>query len=166
MQAVHELGHVLGALTSGGSVQQVMLAPLILSRTDVDPNPNPGWVVWLGPILGSFIPVLVAGFLGRATRLLRKSCLFFAGFYLIANGAYIGGGAVPEIGDCKVMLATGTPKTLMVIFGVTTASFGLLVWHSLGDLANFMQTQNAVNAKVNLSLLGGLTTWILIVSLL
>jgi len=61
MMAVHEFGHVIGALTSGGVVERVVLYPLTISRTDVSPNPNPSIVVWLGPILGCVIPVCVWG---------------------------------------------------------------------------------------------------------
>lgn len=45
MQAVHELGHFLGAVVSGGRVNQVVLHPLMISRTDVQPNPSPALVV-------------------------------------------------------------------------------------------------------------------------
>ena len=35
MQAVHESGHALGALLSGGRVARVVLHPLTISRTDL-----------------------------------------------------------------------------------------------------------------------------------
>ena len=35
MQAVHELGHAIGAWISGGHVERVVLHPLTISRTDV-----------------------------------------------------------------------------------------------------------------------------------
>ena len=44
MQAVHELGHVLGALASGGRVARVVLHPLTISRTDLVANPRPALV--------------------------------------------------------------------------------------------------------------------------
>ncbi len=49
MQAVHELGHVLGAVATGGRVTEVVLHPCTISRTDVHPNPHPLLVVWPGP---------------------------------------------------------------------------------------------------------------------
>ena len=42
MQAVHELGHVLGALLTGGSPNKVYLHPLIISATAVFPIANAG----------------------------------------------------------------------------------------------------------------------------
>ncbi len=59
MQAVHELGHVLGASATGGTVTKVALHPLALSRTDVSPNPHPLLVVWAGPIVGALVPLIV-----------------------------------------------------------------------------------------------------------
>ena len=50
MQAVHELGHVLGAILTGGRVTTVVLHPLTISRTDVFPNPHPLIEVWAGAI--------------------------------------------------------------------------------------------------------------------
>jgi hypothetical protein len=50
MQAVHEFGHMLHAWLSGGRVVQVVLHPLAISRTDVEPNPSPQFVVWGGPL--------------------------------------------------------------------------------------------------------------------
>lgn len=58
MQTVHELGHVLGARTTGGTVTKVVLHPLALSRTDVSPNPRPLLVVWAGPIVGAVLPLI------------------------------------------------------------------------------------------------------------
>ena len=60
MMATHELGHVLGALVSGGHLDRVVLHPLTISRTDVAPNPNPLIVVWLGPIVGCVLPLAIA----------------------------------------------------------------------------------------------------------
>lgn len=40
MLAVHELGHVAGALMTGGSVERVIQYPQGISRTNVLPNPH------------------------------------------------------------------------------------------------------------------------------
>ena len=58
MQAVHELGHVLGAVATGGQVTKVVLHPCTISRTDVHPNPHPLLVVWAGPVVGAALPLL------------------------------------------------------------------------------------------------------------
>lgn len=132
MMAVHESGHVLGAWLTGGRVAKVVLHPLTISRTDVAINPRPLFVVWAGPLFGVVFPLLawLLALLVRArgAYLLR----FFAGFCLIANGAYIGAGAWDGIGDCGVMRRHGSPLWVLVAFGLTTVPAGLLLWHRLG----------------------------------
>src|SRR4051812_33531439 len=90
MMLVHECGHVLGGLATGGRVRQVVWHPAVISRTDVRPNPHPLIEVWAGPIFGSVFPILIAS-VASLVRF-RASYLFWvvAGFCLIANGAYIG----------------------------------------------------------------------------
>src|SRR5262245_55663172 len=57
MLAVHELGHVLNALLTGGTVSRVVLNPMEFSRTDLSHNPNPLVVTWGGVLWGSLIPL-------------------------------------------------------------------------------------------------------------
>jgi hypothetical protein len=130
MMLVHELGHVLGAWLTGGEVQQVVWHPLVISRTDVSPNPLPLFVVWAGPVFGALFPVALWSCLHR----FRRSFLlkFFAGFCLIANGAYIGYGSFERIGDCREMLIYGTPIWLLWLWGAVHFAAGLLLWNGLG----------------------------------
>jgi hypothetical protein len=131
MQTVHELGHVLGAWLTGGKVTQVVLNPLTISRTDVQPNPHPSVVVWAGPIVGACLPVLF-WFAAVATRFRHAWLLkFFAGFCLIANGTYIGAGSFGRIGDCGEMLRNGSPIWLLWLFGLIAGSTGLYLWNAL-----------------------------------
>lgn len=130
MMLVHEAGHVLGAWLTGGTVQKVVWHPLAISRTDVSPNPSPLFVVWAGPVFGALFPVVVWMSLCRFrwSFLLR----FFAGFCLIANGAYIGYGSFERIGDCREMLALGTPIWVLWLWGAVHFAAGLFVWNGLG----------------------------------
>ena len=132
MQAVHEAGHVLGAWLTGGEVVNVVLHPLTISRTDLGANPHPLIVVWSGPLFGVVFPLLAWG-LAMAVRLPGAFVLrFFAGFCLIANGAYLAGGSFDGIGDCGVMLQHGTPIWLLWLFGAATIPAGLWLWHRQG----------------------------------
>jgi hypothetical protein len=132
MQAVHELGHVLGASLTGGHVSRVVLHPLTISRTDLSANPNPLFVVWAGPILGVVLPLLFWG-AAVAARLPGAFVLrFFAGFCLIANGAYIAGGSFQRIGDCGEMLRHGSSTWQLWLFGILTIPAGLWLWHRQG----------------------------------
>jgi len=132
MQAVHELGHVLGARLTGGEVARVVLHPLTLSRTDLARNPHPLPVVWLGPAFGAIAPLLLWGF-ALLVKLPGAFVLrFFAGFCLIANGVYIGIGSLAGVGDCGDLLRHGAPIWQLGLFGAVTAPLGLWLWNGLG----------------------------------
>lgn len=132
MQAVHEFGHVLGAWLTGGRVAKVVLHPFTISRTDLAHNPSPLVVVWSGPVVGVFVPLVMWG-LALLLRMPGAFALrFFAGFCLIANGAYIAGGSFNRIGDCGEMLRHGSPLWQLWLFGTVTVPFGLWLWHRQG----------------------------------
>lgn len=132
MMMVHESGHVLAAWLSGGRVSGVVLHPLAFSRTDLAEDPHPMFVVWGGLVWGSVLPV-VAWFFARAMRwklafLLRA----FAGFCLIANGAYLASAALMPIGDAEYLIRLGTPKWIMIPIGVGGVVGELAFWNGLG----------------------------------
>jgi len=133
MMVVHELGHVLGALATGGQIARVVLHPLAISRTDLLLNPpHPLWIVWTGPLFGVVAPMfLYAVFRKRkwgGDYLVR----FFAGFCLIANGIYIGVGSISQIGDAGDLIRHGSPIWILWLFGIATTLPGLWLWHGLG----------------------------------
>lgn len=148
MQAVHEFGHVIGAIVTGAQIRRVSLDPLSISRTDLGQNPHPLFVVWAGPVLGSLLPLVLWSiaemFRWRAAFVIR----FFAGFCLIANGAYIGVGSFDEVGDCKEMLISGSPLWGLWMFGLVTVSTGLFVWHGLGSQFGLGSVGGNVNHSV------------------
>ncbi|QDT91249.1 hypothetical protein [Gimesia algae] len=147
MMGVHELGHILGGVLTGGSISRVVLHPLSISRTDLSVNPVPALVVWTGPVLGVLLPLLfwLTGHLLRtpAVSLLQ----FFAGFCLIANGAYIAGGSLDGVGDCGVMLQTGTPVWVMWGFGLLTVPTGFWLWHRLGSFRDWWRHPERVSEQ-------------------
>ena len=123
MLAVHELGHVVGATVTGGSIERVVLHPLTISRTDVSPNPHPAIVVWLGPVLSCVLPLAVFATVPQHLGVLHIVTRFFAGFCLIANGTYISIGTFYRVGDCGEMLHTGTPLWAMLrVWGVNDST--------------------------------------------
>jgi hypothetical protein len=124
MQAIHEAGHALVACLTGGHVARVVLYPLTISRTDVDDNRAPLLVVWAGPVFGVIGPLLL-WLLAAALRLPGAFVLrFFAGFCLVANGAYIAVGSFDRVGDCGVMLQHGSALWHLWLFGVVTVPSG------------------------------------------
>lgn len=132
MQAVHEFGHVLGAWSTGGRVTKIVLHPLAISRTDIEPNPSPSIEVWSGPIGGVLIP-LACWLIARFTRNpLTPWLRFFAGFCLIANGCYLGYGVIEPIGDAEALVRLGTPAWMLGTFGLICVVGGFRMWHGQG----------------------------------
>jgi hypothetical protein len=135
MLAVHEAGHVLHAWLSGGRVERMVLPLFGFSRTDLEHNPRPLFVAWGGAIWGCVIPVAIwigaTGLPGRA-RLTASYAQFFAGFCLIANGAYLAAGSFFDGGDAADMLRLGTPRWVLIGTGLAASALGLYFWHCLG----------------------------------
>jgi hypothetical protein len=151
MQAVHELGHVLGAVTTGGQVTKVVLHPCTISRTDVNPNPHPLLVVWAGPAVGAVLPLLaflIARALGSPGVYLFR---FFAGFCLIANGVYIGLGSIQGLADAGVMLMHGSSRWQLILFGILTAPLGLYLWNGLGPKFGLGEAKGSVSRSAALT---------------
>ncbi len=148
MMAVHELGHVIGATATGGTVERVVLHPFAISRTDVAPNPYPAVVVWLGPVVGCALPLAVAATFPRRHLFVRNVAWFFAGFCLIANGTYISVGSFDGVGDCGEMLRTGTPPWVLLAFGGVTVPLGLYVWHRLGSVRDFVRNPSMITGRM------------------
>ena len=138
MMGVHELGHVIGGVLTGGTVSGVVMHPLMISRTDLSVNPHPAVVVWAGPLLGVLLP-LVLLLVARKLRWSRAKLIqFFVGFCLIANGAYIAGGSWEGIGDCCVMHQTGTPLWLMWGLWIADGSGWFLLMASAGNFTGLV----------------------------
>jgi hypothetical protein len=57
---------------------------------------------------------------------------FFAGFCLVANGAYIAGGSFDRVGDCGEMLRRGSAMWHLWLFGAITVPAGFWLWHRQG----------------------------------
>jgi len=132
MQVVHELGHVSAAVITRGTVARVVLHPLEISRTDLKENPSPLVVCWGGPLLGAMAPVLVWA-IAKWRRFSGAFWLqFFAGFCLIANGAYLAIGVREGIGDAGDLLKYGAPVWSLYAFGFVAIPVGLLLWNGLG----------------------------------
>jgi hypothetical protein len=113
-------------------VQAVVLRPLAISRTDVEPNPHPLLVAWGGPVLGAALPVAAYALAAALMPKWNWAARFFAGFCLLANGLYIGVGSMEGIGDAGDLLRGGAPRWSLWLFGVTTAPAGLALWNGIG----------------------------------
>ncbi len=131
-QAVHELGHCTGAWLTGGRVTSVVLHPLALSRMQLSHNPHPLLVAWSGPLGGIAIPLALWGASVLARLRQRYLLRFFAGFCLVANGAYLAIDAFVRAGDGREIVAHGGSPVTLVVFGLAATAAGLRLWHGLG----------------------------------
>lgn len=148
MQQVHELGHVVGAWLTGGQVERVVLHPLSFTRTDLANNPAPRVVAWAGPVFGVVAPLvawLVVARLGVPGAFVLR---FFAGFCLIANGAYLGVGSYQQVGDCGELLRHGATMWQLWLFGAVGVPLGLWLWHGLGPHFGLGKEPQAVSPRV------------------
>ena len=132
MQAVHELGHIVSTVTTGGTVTKVVLHPLTISRTDGVGSSHPSLVVWAGPVLGVVLPLALLAASKAAKLKWAYLVQFFAGTCLIANGAYIGAGSFGRIGDAGDLIRQGSPIWSLWLFGIVTVPLGLYLWNGLG----------------------------------
>ena len=132
MQAVHELGHVIHAWTSGAPVDRVFLHPLGISRTDLVRNPHPLFVAWGGAIWGCVLPLVLFGLVRWLRPAKAYLPAFFAGFWLSANGAYLAAGSWAGVGDAGDLIRHGSPRWLLIAIGLLATGAGFFLWHGLG----------------------------------
>jgi hypothetical protein len=153
MLIVHELGHVLLAWASGETIHGVVLHPLAISRTDTSHEKHPLRVIWGGPVLGTLVP-LGAWLLAQRLRLgIGYLVRFFAGFCLVANGAYVGVGACVAVGDPGDLARFGCPRWVMVLFGLVCVPIGLFLWHGLGPYFGLKEARGQVDRRAALGTL-------------
>jgi len=128
MLAVHELGHILAAWSSGASVEQVVFMPI--SYTVTSNVEYPLFVYGAGALFGSVFPLslwLIACRLRLKTAYLFR---FFAGFCLAANGTYIGCDfSTTGPADAGLLLEHGAHRWCLVLFGILCVSGGLYLWN-------------------------------------
>ena len=132
MMVVHELGHAMTLGASGGTVTRVVLHPLGISRTDPGKNPHPLFVAWGGAVLGSLLPLFFVVIFRRVAARYCYLASFFAGYCLIANGAYLVGGAIYKGGDAVPLLDLQWPVWPMAVAGIPAVILGLYLWNGLG----------------------------------
>jgi hypothetical protein len=135
MMAFHELGHVLQGWLTGAQLVSLRLPPFGFSRTDLAVNPHPLLVAWGGALWGCVLPLAI---FAAARCLAAKKRIYllawFAGFCLIANGAYLVGGVFLTGGadDGGVILQHGGLRWQLCAFGVVAVAAGLYLWNGLG----------------------------------
>ena len=134
MMAMHESGHVMHAYLSGGKVRQVSIPLWGFSFTELESNPHPAFVAWGGVIWGCMIPCIALGLLGilAPAKSIARAVSIFAGFCLIANGAYLLTAIFDPVGDAADLVQAGVSGILLAFLGAIAISAGLSIWHRWG----------------------------------
>lgn len=135
MLLVHELGHVLHALVSGGRVAAIKMPLFGFSQTLVQLNPHELLVAAGGPVWGILIPLAATGVFRLMKVGVPDWLKFFAGFCLIANGTYIGVGWTMRAGDAHDLSRLGASKWLLTSIGAIALVGGLMIWHQCAWLS-------------------------------
>jgi hypothetical protein len=137
MMVVHEAGHILHAWLSGGTIRQVVLHPLTISRTELLRNPHPQFVAWGGIVWGTMLPLsafFMSHLLGlSATHLVR----FFAAFCCVSNGAYFVVATIDRCADAGDLVNAGAPAWIVGLVGASLFLLGLRLWHGQSSAFGF-----------------------------
>ena len=165
MMVVHEAGHLIHLLATGGSIEQVTLHPLQLSQTLPNANPYPLATVAGGPLWGILIPLLLWWMVARLAPARSYLAAFFAGFCLIANGAYLVGDAIVQGGDGREFVQHGVPPWALITMGLPAIAVGLYVWNGLGDHFGFAEARGHVN-RADAFAVAALTAMLVLVELI
>lgn len=154
MQAVHEVGHIVFGLATGGTVAKVVLHPLTISRTDTLGSFHPLIVVWGGPAVGALAPLALWGIAKAMQQSWSYLLQFFAGFCLIANGGYLGAGSFSGAGDAGDLTRYGSPTWSLWLFAAITFPLGLYLWNGLGPKFGLGPSGGVVDRRAALASCG------------
>lgn len=147
MLLVHESGHMLAALATGGKVAGWALKPWEITMVQLSANPSPLVVTWGGAVFGAGAPLALAIFCTIMKWRIAPACLFFAGFCLLANGAYLAFGTFGPIGDVGDLFRHGASTWQLWLFGLTAMFLGLSAWHRLGEKFPLPQSLTRINRR-------------------
>jgi hypothetical protein len=124
MLLTHEVGHIVAAMFTDGTIVAVELRPGRLLHTLVNPNPQPAVVLWAGIRSGWIAPQMTAPAwrieAGQVGPVLRA----WAAFCLLAGGVYLAVGGAERLTDTGQLLTAGWPHALLVLVGVAVAALG------------------------------------------
>jgi hypothetical protein len=133
MLLVHEFGHAAAAVLTGADIVKITVYPFTFSKTLVNSNYYPTFVISAGPAVGAFLPLLIF-FIAKSLRspglyLFR----FFAGFSLIVNGAYLAFGPLKDYTDAAAIARAGCPPHILTLIGILIFIPGALMIRGLGS---------------------------------
>ena len=99
-------------------------------------------------MVGILLPLILWGLLAATRTPGAFIGRFFAGFCLIANGAYLGVGSFLGTGDCGEMLRQGSYIWVLRLFGAVAAPLGFWLWNGQGPNFGLGPAQGKVNHRI------------------
>ena len=150
MLVLHESGHALQGWLSGARLAGIHLPLFGISHTEFTVNPHPLLVAWGGAVWGCVLPLAILAVARRfAAKRHLYSLAWFAGFCLVANGAYLFGGAMKNGGadDGGLILQLGGARWQLFAFGAATMAAGLYLWTGLGPYFGLGPSRGRVDRK-------------------
>ena len=145
MMVVHETGHAIHLLATGGSIEQITLHPLKISQTLPAENPHPLATVIGGPLWGMMLPLMIWWIVMGLAPARSYLAAFFAGFCLVANGAYLAGDAILQGGDGLEFVQCGVPPWALIAVGIPAIAAGIYTWNGLGSHFGFAEAGGKVS---------------------
>jgi hypothetical protein len=120
MTFTHEMGHIIGGICSGGTLQATDLRPWHLPYSIFKPDPFPLVTLWAGLVIGVLAPVSVAWIVHR------EWMWFIANFCVLANGVYIATAWLSgdHFLDTPQLLEHGANPTTIGVYCLLTIGFG------------------------------------------
>ena len=144
MLLTHELGHVLAAILTGGTITSIELRPGRLPHTLVNPNPRPSVVLWSGFLVGWIGPQLTAPLWKIERGLIGPVLRAGTAFCLLAGGVYLAAGGLERLTDTGQLVLHGWPLPLLIAVGVGVAALGYVRSRSAWiDLAKRLESLDA-----------------------
>lgn len=121
---IHELGHVVAAISTGGKLVSVELRAGWLPHTLVQPNPHPSLVLWSGFAVGMIVPQLVAIAWSSDHAFTKLALKVWAGFCVLFSGVYLAVGGMERLTDTSKLVEQGWPLSWLVAGGTALAIVG------------------------------------------
>ena len=140
MTFLHESGHLICGWASGGTLQSADLLPWHLPYSNFEPDPRPLITLWGGPVLGVFIPLVIA-------LALRKDWMWFIAYFcILANGSYLAMAWVSgdKYLDTPKLIEHGAHPATIAIYCLLTIGFGYT-----GFRRYCLRTLDPASAKVS-----------------
>ena len=125
MVLLHELGHVVAIVLSGGKVDYVQVFPVDFGFTARAVDPHPLLATWGGPILGCAFAVVILLLVALAAPRFIAPALMLVVVAFLANGMYLAVGVFSGVGDAGDLLRHGMPPWSLVAVGLALVAAGV-----------------------------------------